>query len=87
MKSAIEKHVGRRLRQARKRRGYTQEELAILTGNGAVSRISQWETGSRQMDYASLVRVARACGISVGWLFRDFDEWDLEEEPPFPLTG
>ena len=56
-----------RLRELRKKRGISQVRLAIelqLNQNG----ISRYETGEREMDYSTLIRVADYFNVSIDYL-------------------
>lgn len=61
------KELGMRIFEAREKAGATQRELgaAIHRSHHAVS---SWEQGRRSVDAETLNRLARALGVSVGWL-------------------
>lgn len=68
---------GRRLRQTRRLRGWTQERLADESRMPA-AMISHFETGTRQRaSAANLVKLARALSVSVDYLLGRSDEVDL----------
>lgn len=58
--------VAARLREAREKSGLTQEQVARLLGTTNV-QVSYWETGKRQIDLASLSRIADVYGYSMSW--------------------
>lgn len=69
--------LGRRTAEARRERGWTQEQLAEEMGVAAVT-VSRWETGQRGMSVATLATLADALGVSLG------DLLDVERELPAP---
>lgn len=56
---------GELIREARKRRGLTQRELAELLGT-TQAVIGRWESGSRSPDFDRVVAAIRACGYDLG---------------------
>lgn len=56
-----------KLRELRKRCGITMKELGAEIGV-AESTISQYETGKRQPDYETLLRIGEYFGVSVDYL-------------------
>lgn len=71
---------GRRLRQRRRLRGWTQEQLATESGVPAAV-ISHFETGTRQRaSAANLVKLAKALSVSVDYLLGRSDEADLRDD-------
>lgn len=60
-------NFGVRLRELRKERGLTQAELAKLLSIGE-STISFYESGKRQPDYETLIRLADFFNVSVDYL-------------------
>jgi transcriptional regulator with XRE-family HTH domain len=75
--------VGKEVRRLREERGWGQAKLAVEAGT-AVSAISQIETGRRNPNSATLIKLARALEVEVRDLFPlaqpplDFDATDLE---------
>ena len=67
-----------RLRQARKKRGMTQAQLAKGAGLTA-SAISQFESGDREPSFSSLVKLARALEITPSYL-AGLEEYALDPE-------
>lgn len=57
--------VGRRVAQARKDRGFTQEQLAEAIGIEPVT-LSRLETGDRALRLSTLSSIATVIGIPVG---------------------
>jgi len=57
-----------RIRQLRKRRNMTQEELAEVL-NVSSAAISLWETNNRQPDYNTLEKIANLFNVSVDYLY------------------
>ena len=56
-----------RLRELRKKRGFTQAELAERLGVPQTT-YSSWETETCQMNYETLIRLAVVFGVSVDYL-------------------
>lgn len=67
---AIIERVGRRLQEARQRRGLTQEELATRCALPQ-TRISEYETAKVTPSVVTLYRLALALGVRVGDLVDD----------------
>jgi transcriptional regulator with XRE-family HTH domain len=66
----VKRALGRRIRQLRTDRGWSQEHLADQAG---MHRTYMWgiEQGMRNPSVRHLVRVADALGIPIGDLFED----------------
>jgi transcriptional regulator with XRE-family HTH domain len=62
-------HVGKRIREVRKSRGMTQDQLAAATGLSK-SFISEVENDSRNASSKNLLNIANALGASVEYLLR-----------------
>lgn len=60
--------IGFKLREGRRRKGYTQAELAEIVG---VTKgfISQLENNTSQVSVAKLLRICRAVDVEIGTLF------------------
>lgn len=56
--------IGRKIREARRSAGLTQESLADKCGYPNQSRISGYETGEREPSFADLELIASALGLS-----------------------
>jgi transcriptional regulator with XRE-family HTH domain len=63
---------GANVRQARLRRGWTQEDLAHATGLATV-QISRIERGRREVRLTTLLRLLRALEVSPARLLKDLD--------------
>ena len=71
---------GRRLRQRRRLRGWTQEQLATES-RVAAAMISHFETGTRQRaSAANLVKLAKALSVSVDYLLGRSDQVDILDD-------
>lgn len=57
-----------RLRELRRKNGYTQSGLAKKL-NVSQPTIASWEAGIRRPNIDTLERITRLFGVSVGWLF------------------
>ena len=66
----------RRLKEARLRKGLSQEQLGILAGIdefSASARMNQYERGKHVPDLSTITRIAAALEIPVAYLFADDD--------------
>ncbi len=77
--------LGRRLRQARRLRGYSQQRVAHAVGV-AKQTISNWETAEAPPGLASLVRIAAVLDVDPGDFFRGLSK-DLEMAPRGPANA
>ena len=59
--------MGNRIRELRKARGLTMKQLGEVL-DLAESTISQYETGKRQVDNETLLRLGEFFGVSVGYI-------------------
>jgi transcriptional regulator with XRE-family HTH domain len=59
---------GDRIRQARKQRGYSQDQLAYLVDVSRVT-VSMWETGKAEPTTDNEIRLADALGVAWTTLF------------------
>lgn len=62
--------IGAKLQSLRKERGLTQGDLAKVLGCTRTA-ISNYEIGTREPDFASLEKLARYFGVSIGYFFDD----------------
>ena len=64
------------VREARKRAGLTQKELAERVGT-TQSAIARLETGRTAPSFESVVHLVRACGLDLDVMLveRDLDDW------------
>ncbi len=60
--------IGKRIRLARDKVGYSQGELAQRCGFKGQSRISNYESGTREPSVAELVQIATALTVEPAWL-------------------
>ena len=67
MKKKIENNISLRLKELREERGLSQVKLAIDLDLNQNS-VSRYETGEREMDYTTLIRVADYFGVSLDYL-------------------
>ena len=70
-----------RIRDVRRDRGLTMRELGAVLGVSE-SAISQYETGKRQPDYESLLRLSEYFNVTVGYLLGV----EEEQKPPEALS-
>lgn len=59
--------MSNRIRDTRKAVGLTMKQLGSAVGV-AESTISQYETGKRQPDHETLLRISETLGVTVGYL-------------------
>lgn len=62
-----------RLKEIRKSRGITQLKLAMDL-NISQNTISRYETGEREADYATLIRIADYFNVSIDYLLERTDD-------------
>ena len=67
---------GNRLKELRKQRGYSQEELAKIL-NTSRSRIGMYEQGRRQPDLEMQEAIADTFNVSIDYLFERENNSDL----------
>jgi transcriptional regulator with XRE-family HTH domain len=56
--------LGARIKNARRERGMTQEELAVMLDINSIT-ISRWETGKQSPNYTTLCRIADVLDVSL----------------------
>jgi transcriptional regulator with XRE-family HTH domain len=66
-------HSADLLKEARRRAGLTQAELAERSGRPQ-STIARWESGRVQPSLESLRDAIRACGLELGFTIANFDD-------------
>ena len=71
-------NLGNKIREFRKNRGITQEQLAIAL-NMSPQAVSKWEMGAGYPDVAMLPVIAAYFGVSLDTLF-DYDPEEIEEK-------
>lgn len=67
----------KRLKEARLRKGLTQEQLGLEAGLDAMSastRMNRYELGKRAPDFALLEKLALALDVPLAYLFAEEDE-------------
>lgn len=69
------------MRAARKAKGLTMKELGKLVGVSE-SAISQYETGKREMDYETLLKIGEVLECSADYLLRG-----EKQKKPTPVSG
>ena len=70
------------LRTVRKQRGFTMKELGQKVGVSEAA-ISQYETGKREADFETLLKIGEVLNCSVDYLLRGSGQ----KEKPTPDTG
>lgn len=74
------------IRQARLRRGLSQQELAELSGRDR-AQIARWERGVNDPSFGTLRELLQACGFDVSTELIDFDVSEDEHlKPTLKLT-
>lgn len=73
------KEVGKRIREARKAKGFNQETLGRYAGVSK-SAVSQWETGQvDSIDSAHLYHISKALDVSQDYILSGTDQSKMEE--------
>lgn len=62
-----------RLREIRKKKGYTQEDIADIL-NTTQQQYSKYETGSHEIPVHHVITLCKTYGISADWLLGLTDE-------------
>lgn len=78
---------GHLIREARRRAGLTQAELAALA-NTAQPAIARWESGRTAVSLDDVLRLVRLCGLDLEFQVVDRDDSDLAQAARLaPLSG
>lgn len=78
---------GQLIREARRRAGLTQSELAQRAGT-AQPAIARWESGRTAVSLDDVVRLIRLCGFDIEFHIVDRDTSDLAQAARLaPLSG
>lgn len=64
----IQKELGKKIRETRKLKGYTQEELAEMV-ELSPNFIGYLERGKQIPSLKTLDKIATALGVTIGWFF------------------
>ncbi len=75
--------IGDRIRELRKAKNLTQDDLAMLTNSSRV-QINQWETGARELSASRVMEFAAALDTSCDFLLRGVP---MEKAESFNQTG
>ena len=67
--------IGTRLKEARDKRGWSQRELAVMSGSSNAS-ISRWEANQREMTAGNIISVCYALDISPNWLLTGNEQFN-----------
>jgi len=88
--------LGERLRELRKQKNLTQDELAKLISTSR-SSLTYWELGKRNPDFVTLKKLANYFNVSTDYLLGrtdnpyyllpDADSIDYDESIPIPIYG
>ncbi|RKY30675.1 MAG: transcriptional regulator [Candidatus Omnitrophota bacterium] len=78
-KKRIYKMIGKRIREERKRKGLTQEDLAFKAGV-SVNFIGQIERATKKPSIDTLEKISSALGIELKNLFEDVEYSPPEED-------
>ena len=70
--------VGTRIKEARKKAGYTQKEFSQLAGI-AESMVGQYEKGYRRPKGSTLEKIAKALNLDVQYFLDDRDDPDIQD--------
>lgn len=78
---------GQLIREARRRAGLTQAELAARAGT-AQPAIARWESGRTGISIDEVVRLVRLCGLDLEFAIVDRDDSDIAQAAKLEhLTG
>lgn len=66
---------GDNIKNIRRKKGLTQEELGRLLGVGK-SAVSRWESGEREVTLATMRNIAAALDVPLEWLVEGLDSFD-----------
>ena len=81
------KGIGARIREARKKVGLTQQEVAELVGVGSQT-VWCWEAGRMKPNHEHLLELAYRCEVSTDWILgRDVIEAELLKEAEVSFRG
>ena len=69
----VDRHVGGRIRAARKARGLSQEGLAVLL-DVSFQQIQKYERGANRVSASRLWEMARALGVPPSYFFEGLSE-------------
>lgn len=76
---AVDRFVGRRLKQQREHNNISAEELASALSL-PVQKLRQIESGSESIGALSLYEAAQVVGVPVGFFFEGYNEETIAEE-------
>ncbi len=80
---AIDRHVGRRLRERRTELGLSQIELAAAVGV-TFQQIQKYERGANRIVASRLYQLAKALGVPVEYFFADPPPEESDRSPTAP---
>lgn len=80
-------NIGDRIRECRRRRELTQEQLAHRCGFASASRIGNYENGSRQPSIDAVTIIAKSLGVSASYLATGEQPRHEAREPPTAYTA
>ena len=66
--TAVDAHVGRRLRERRLLLGLSQEALGAMLGV-SFQQVQKYETGANRVSASRLYRLTQVLGVSIAWFF------------------
>jgi len=67
----------KRLKEARRKAGLSQERLGVLAGideMSASARMNQYERGKHEPDFSMVERIARALNVPVSFFYAEDDD-------------
>ena len=70
--------LGQHIKKLRIKRGFTQKELAIMLLKDE-STISLYESGKREPNLRTIVKLARCLSVSIDDLLK-FEDWSVDDE-------
>lgn len=81
----LDKAIGERLKEARKLKALSQEQLAAKVGL-AFQQVQKYESGANRVSASRLYELAEALDLPVGFFFDPLRQRGLQEDPPPAFT-
>ena len=78
---SLSRAIGKIIGNARRSRGMTQMDLAMVVGC-SIKSVTKYEQGSRSPSYEQFIRISRACDIPPSALFSRLDDFPLPMPEP-----
>ncbi|MFT4233906.1 MAG: helix-turn-helix transcriptional regulator [Microbacterium sp.] len=76
--SAAAAHIGSRITQVRRKKTWTQDQLAVESGIDSAS-IRSYENGRAMVNVRTLIRIATALQTDAGWFLEGLSDEQFDE--------